>query len=324
MQRVLVLGRIHQAGIERLTEAGRFDIVERPDNPPDLKALVPDVDAIIVRTTRIDRPLIAAAGRLTLVARHGVGYDAVDVDALSERNIPLALVGDVNSTAVAEHALALMLDVAKFTTAYDRAIRQGEFRIRDRFAAVELSGRTVLIIGLGRIGRKVAALCRAFGMTVIGSDPFVSRGDAEALGVTLVEDWREQLPSVDVVTVHAPKLPGEGFLIGERELQAMKRGSILINVSRGGMVDEAALIRALDEGRLMGAGLDVFEREPLPPDDPLARHPAVVLSPHSAAFTQDCARRMSLACAENVIACHDGKLDPALVVNAQVLSPGKA
>ena len=299
-------------------------MIERPDNPPDLLTLASETDAIIVRTTRIDRPVIAAAGMLKLVARHGVGYDAVDVDALSERNIPLALVGDVNSTAVAEHALALMLDVAKFTTAYDRAIRQGEFRIRDRFAAVELSGRTVLIIGLGRIGRKVAALCRAFGMTVLGSDPFVSSEDAERLGITSVEDWRQRLPYVDVVTIHAPKLPGEGFLIGADELRAMKPGAILINVSRGGMVDEAALIQALDKGRLMGAGLDVFEREPLPADDPLARHPWVVLSPHSAAFTQDCARRMSLACAENVIACSDGKLDPALVVNLQVLHQGKA
>lgn len=319
MYKVLVLGKIHEAGVERLRQAGGFEVIERKDNPPDLQSLVADADVIIVRTTRIDQNLVDRSPKLRLVARHGVGYDAVDVAALTARSVPLALTGDVNSTAVAEHALSLMLALAKQTVQFDRAIREGNFAIRDGFSAFELSGRTLLVIGLGRIGRKVARLAQAFGMSVLASDPFVSAADAEQLSVRLVADWRAALGEADFVSIHAPKLPDTRYLIGALELAAMKPGSVLINVSRGGMVDETALVEALDSGHLAGAGLDVFEREPLPADDPLARHPAVVLSPHSAAFTQECVRRMSLACAENVIAFAAGRIDPGLVVNPQIL-----
>lgn len=319
MHKVLVLGKIHEAGIERLRQSGDFDIVERKDNPQDLHSAAADADMIIVRTTRIDQKLLDQSPKLKMVARHGVGYDAVDVAALTARGVPLALTGDVNSTAVAEHTLALMLAVAKQVVPFAMAIRAGDFAIRDHFSAFELGGRTVLIIGLGRIGRKVARLAQVFGMDVIASDPFVSADDAGRLSVKLVADWRAVLGDVDFVSIHAPKLPDTRYLIGSAELAAMKPGSVLINVSRGGMVDEAALLEALDRGHLAGAGLDVFEREPLPADDPLAMHPALVLSPHSAAFTGECARRMSLACADNVIDFTAGRLDRGLVVNPQTL-----
>jgi len=314
-----VLGKIHDAGLARLRESGTFDLVERPDNPPDLMRQVRDADAIIVRTTPINIPLLDEAGKLKLVARHGVGYDAVNVAALTERGIPLALVGDVNSNAVAEHTLALMLALAKRVVAYDGAIRRGEFSVRDSFEATELSGRAVLILGFGRIGRRVAQLCAAFGMEVVVYDPIVPAAEVEARGCRAVSDFVEALPEADYVSIHAPKLPGAEHLIGEAELRRMRGSAFLVNVSRGGMVDEAALVRALDEGRLSGAGLDVFEREPLPGDHPLARNEKIVLSPHSAAFTQECARRMSIACAQNVIAFAAGRLDPQLVVNPEVL-----
>ena len=319
MHKVLVLGKIHEAGIERLKHSGGFEVIERKDNPQDLHSAAADADMIIVRTTKIDQALLDHSPRLKLVARHGVGYDAVDVAALTARNVPLALTGDVNSTAVAEHALALMLAVAKQVVRYDRAIREDNFAIRDGFSAFELSGRTLLIIGLGRIGRKVARLAQAFGMQVIASDPFVSASDAEQIGVGYVADWRPSLSRADFVSIHAPKLPDTRYLVGAPELAAMKPGSVLVNVSRGGMVDETALVEMLERGHLAGAGLDVFEHEPLPADDPLARHPGVVLSPHSAAFTQECAMRMSLACADNVISFIAGKLDPSVVVNRQIL-----
>ncbi len=319
-QKVLVLGKIHDAGVNRLREAGTFEIVERPDNPPDLFEQARDTDAIIVRTTPINPPLLIAARTLKLVARHGVGYDAVDVAALTGRGIPLALVGDVNSTAVAEHTLALMLSLAKRVPTYDKAIRSGHYAVRDSFAATELAGRTVLVLGFGRIGRLVAKLSAAFGMDVLVYDPVVPRADVEAQGYRSAADVAQALPAADYVTIHAPKIPGAKHLIGNAEIERMKAGAFLINVSRGGMVDEEALVRALEEKRLAGAGLDVFEEEPLPPDHPLARNEKVVLSPHSAAFTQECAERMALACAENVIAFAAGRLDPRLVVNPEVLS----
>ena len=321
MWNVLVLGRIHAEGMARLEQANDFRLIERSDNAPDRFEQAADADAIIVRTTPIDRPLLAHAPRLKIVARHGVGYDAVDVDALTERGIPLALVGDVNSTAVAEHTLALMLALTKQVIEYDRAIRTGNYSVRDSFAARELGGRTILIVGFGRIGRQVARLCEAFGMTVIVADPLVPAFEIESAGFRAVPDFRQALGEVDFVSLHAPKLPETRSLIGQRELAAIKRGAWLVNVARGGMVDEQVLVAAVQSGQLGGAALDVFETEPLPPDHPLAREPRIILSPHSAAFTDECAERMAVACAQNVIAAAGGRLDPALVANGAVLAP---
>jgi D-3-phosphoglycerate dehydrogenase len=275
--------------------------------------------AIIVRMTKIDAELIDAAPNLTFVARHGVGYDTVDVEALTRRGIPLALTGDVNSGAVAEHALGLMLALAKRIPAYDQAVRTGRYSIRDSFSACELDGRTVLVIGFGRIGRKVARLCDAFGMTVLVADPFVDAGAIESLDYRYAGDLNSALEQADFVSVHVPKGPDTAHLIGKAQLDRMRRGAFLINVSRGGLVDEAALLAALDAGRLGGAALDVFEVEPPPDDYALLKHPGVVLTPHSAAFTGECSARMALACAQNVINFVSGRIDPELVVNPETL-----
>lgn len=319
MKKVLVLGKIHQAGIDRLREAG-FAIAELPDHPAGLIDHVSDADAIVVRMTRIDAPVIEAAAKLRVVARHGVGYEAVDVDALTGRGIPLALVGDVNSGAVAEHTLALMLGLAKLVVAHDQATRKGDFAIRDTFSARELSGKTVLVVGFGRIGREVARRCACFGMSVIAADPFVEPSAVEAAGYAHVSDFHEVLGRAEYVTIHIPKPSGGAYLIGAVELAAMKPEASLLNLSRGGVVDEAALREALVAGRLRSAALDVFEDEPPSPDNPLFDLDSVIVSPHSAAFTEECARRMALACAENVIAAFEGRLDPDLVVNREILS----
>ena len=317
--KIAILGKINDVGVRQLAEDGRFDIVERPDHADDRLAVTSDVDGIIVRMTKIDQELVDQAPRLKIVARHGVGYDTVDVDALNGRGIPLALVGDVNSGAVAEQTLALMLALAKKIQFLDQAVRQGRFSERDRFAATELHGRTCLVLGFGRIGRKVAALCRAFGMDVRVYDPFVEAAAISGLGYIPVGDWREILDEVDVVTVHAPKSEGTENLIGAPELNAMKAGSWVINVARGGLVDETALYDALQSGHLGGAGLDVFATEPPEPDNPLFGCENVVFSPHSAAFTRECSARMATACARNIIDYFDNRLDPALVVNPAVL-----
>jgi D-3-phosphoglycerate dehydrogenase len=318
MPHVLVLGKIHRAGIDRL-EAANCTIVELVERPDDLMSRVADADAIIVRMTRIDSAVIEAAPGLRIVARHGVGYEAVDVEALTGRGIPLALVGDVNSGAVAEHTLAMMLGLAKRLTAYDRATRAGNFEIRDTFSARELAGKTVLVIGFGRIGREVARRCACFGMSVIAADPFIEPAAVEAAGYTHVPDFHSALGRADYVSVHVPKSPGADYLIGAPELAAMKAEATVLNLSRGGVVDEDAVHDALIAGRLRGAALDVFEDEPPRQDNPLFALDSVIVSPHCAAFTEECARRMALACAENVLAAFDGKLDPGLVVNREVL-----
>lgn len=319
---VLVLGRIHQDGLDRLNAAEGINVVTRPDKPDDLEEVVSEADAIIVRITPITEAVVARAPKLKLVARHGVGYDAVDVEALSRRGIPLALVGDVNSGAVAEHTLALMLALAKQVGLQDAEMRKGNFAIRDAFAARELSGKTILVAGFGRIGRAVARLCQAFSMTVNVYDPYVPGDVIREAGFGHVPDFRAGLPEADWVTLHVPKTPETQSLLDAEALQMMKPGAMLINVARGGLVDEAALIGALESGHLAGAGLDVFEQEPLPADDPLTRSDKVLLTPHSGAFTEECVRRMAIICAENVLARRSGNLNPSLVVNAEVL--GKA
>ena len=319
---VLVLGKIDQAGVDLLRDGHGYNVVELPDHAPELPAHIANVDAIVVRMTRIDAALIGAAPALSIVARHGVGYEAVDVAALTRRRIPLALVGDVNSRAVAEHTLALMLAIAKRIVLHDRAMRNGNFGIRDDFAATELAEKAVLVIGLGRIGRAVARRCAAFDMSVYAFDPYVEHSEIRSLGYSPCENLDSAIAAADFVCVHVPKNAATRHLIGAEQIARMKESAAILNVSRGGIVDETALCAALERRALGGAALDVFEPEPPSKDSPLLALDSLVLSPHCAAFTQECGRRMALACARNVVAAVNGSLDPALVVNSEVLRPG--
>jgi D-3-phosphoglycerate dehydrogenase len=247
-----------------------------------------------------------------------VGYDAVDVAALSARRIPLCIVGDVNSRAVAEHALMLMLAVARRAVQHDQASRTGNWNIRNRFETVELDGKTLLLVGFGRIGRRVAELAHAFGMAVMAYDPFIKPDLLARHGVKPAADLLTALSQADVVSLHMPG-SAAGAVIWEEELNAMKPSAILINAARGGLVDETLLDRALREGRLSGAGLDVLVEEPPPPDHPLLSNPRVLISPHSAGLTAECAQRMAVQSVQNLLDFFAGRLDPSLVVNAAAI-----
>jgi len=319
LKKVLVLGKIVDAGLEILRAASDVEYIELPQHAPDLMEHVPDADAIIVRMTAITEDVVAAAPNLKIVARHGVGYERIDVPALTAKGIPLALVGNVNALAVAEHTLAMMLTVAKKFLPYDKATRTGNFGISDSFSATELNGKTILLAGFGRIGQEVAQRCKAFGMDVLIADPFVQAADVEAAGYRFTGDFKAALPEVDWVSIHIPKTPETENFIAAPEMAAMKEGAYLVNVSRGGMVDEAALYEALKSGHLRGAALDVFEPEPPGVDNPLFELDNFLASPHCGAFTEECAQRMSSACAHNVLAAFAGNLDPAVVVNKEVL-----
>jgi D-3-phosphoglycerate dehydrogenase len=257
---------------------------------------------------------IALARRLRIVSRHGVGYDAIDAKALKDRGIPLCIVGDVNSRAVAEHTLMLMLAVARRAARHDAAARNGNWNIRNRFETVELDGRTLLLLGFGRIGRRVAELARAFGMAVMAHDPFVKPDILAKHGVRPADDLYKALAQADYVSLH---IPGQstGAVISAPELAAMKPTAILINAARGGLVDEIALDHALREGRLFGAGLDVLTSEPPDAAHPLLSNDRVLISPHTAGLTDECAARMAVASVQNVIDFFAGRLDPALIVN---------
>ena len=320
MPHILVAGKIHEAGVTLLKCAPglTFDLVNEV-SVESYAPLVGKADAVLLRTQPMTAAIIAAAPKLKIVSRHGVGYDAVDVAALNARGIPLAIVGDVNSAAVAEHTLMMMLAAARRAVAHDAAARNGNWQVRNNFEAVELGGKTLLLVGFGRIGRRVAKLAQSFGMIVMAHDPFVSIPAFQEAGVETVPEIETALGLADFLSVHVPHSP-KGAVIGERQLARMKASAIVINTARGGLIDEAALDAALRGGRLGGAALDVLVEEPPRLDHPLLGNPRITLSPHAAGLTQECAARMAVSSVQNILDCFAGKLDPRLIVNADAIT----
>jgi D-3-phosphoglycerate dehydrogenase len=277
-------------------------------------------DAAILGVAPFTARIVEAAGRLKIVARHGVGYDSVDVEALSKAGVPLAVVGIANSVTVAEHSLFFMLALAKRARIYDREVRKGNWNVRFDPIAFDLAGRTVLILGFGRIGRRLVKRCVAMEMNVLVHDPYVIQDGIRTAGATPVADWRKVLANVDFVSVNCPKTKETDGMIGQGELAAMKKTAFVVNTARGGIVDEAALYDALKRNVIAGAGIDPFVVEPAKPDLPLFELDNVIVSPHSAGVTEESMFRMGAASAQNVVDCFDGKLDPANVTNPEVLA----
>jgi D-3-phosphoglycerate dehydrogenase len=284
MATVLVVEPLSQAGLDLLAE--RHELVYRPDcTRADLLLRVATADALIVRSgTQVDAEVFAAGERLRVVGRAGVGVNNIDVDAATRRGVVALNVPDGNTIAACEQTFALMLALARNIPAATASLRAGRWE-RERFVGVELRGKTLGVVGLGRIGQEVCRRAVAFGMRPVAYDPFVSAEVAEGLGARLAP-LAEVIAQADFLTLHTPLTAETRGLIGHRELAAMKRGAILINCARGGLVDEAALEGALREGRLGGAGLDVFTHEP-PGEHPLLALPNVVATPHLGASTRE-------------------------------------
>lgn len=321
MTRLLVAGKLHPAGeamIDSLRRAGHHvDYV--PDQ--DERAFVPylpEADALAIRTQPLDAGMIASAGRLRIVSRHGVGYDAVDVEALNERHIALTVVGDVNSVSVAEHAMMQLLAGAKRVVAADHAVREsGQWGWRNALEARELCGKTLLVIGFGRIGQRLARMAGAFDMRVIGYDPYLPVGRWPEDLATPVTSLQQALGEADFISVHIP--PGSSPLLGPEEIDAMKPGVVLSNTARGGVIDEAALAGALSRGDVAFAGIDVFGTEPPRDGHPLVGSDNTLLSPHIGGLTDEAAERMAIACLRNAIDYLDGSINPDLIVNREAI-----
>ncbi|KAA5828340.1 phosphoglycerate dehydrogenase [Saccharopolyspora hirsuta] len=268
----------------------------------DMLDRVPEAEALIVGMDRIDREVFEAAPRLKVVAKHGVGYDNIDLDAAREAGVRVVYAPGSNSRAVAELTFGLLLDVARGITANDRGVRAGGW---PKTFGGELAGRSLGIIGFGRIGRLVAGYATAFGMTVAAHDPFLP---AEAFGDVPAVDLDTVLDS-DVVSLHLPATPGAEPLLDRDRLAAMRPGAILLNAARGGLVDESAAAELLSSGHLAGAGFDAFAVEPLA-DSPLRTAPNVVLTAHIGACSREANRTMGVAVAEGVLAVLNGTEPP--------------
>lgn len=317
---VVLTEPLPEAGMCRLRAGAglRLRILESPEERL-LAEAVTDADGLIMTMERpaLTADIVERARSLRVVSRFGAGYDNCDAAALTRRGIPLATTGAANAVTVAEHALYLMLALAKRGPRLDRAVRQGAWP--RGFGAVELSGATCLVVGYGRIGREIARRAAAFDMRILISDPFVKPEEVARDGHAIMSLARA-LPQADFVVLAVPLTAATRGLIGASELGCMKRGAFLVNVARGAVVDQGALAAALAEARLAGAGLDVLEVEPPPPGEPLLSREDVVLTPHTGAYVRSAYDRMAVVCAENLLTGLAGRLDPIFVVNRQVLA----
>ena len=314
--RILVAEAIAPEGVAALEAVHRVD-VRTGLSAEELRSNVADYDALIVRSgVDVDAELIAAGTRLQVIGRAGVGVDNVDLDAATRAGITVVNAPTGNTIAAAEHTIALLLALARRVAAADASLRRGEWS-RSKLQGVQLRGRTLGIIGLGKIGMAVAERARGFGMTLLGSDPFVTSDQAGLRGVELVS-LDALLERSDAITVHVPLTRGTTSLIDARAIAQMKQGAFVLNVARGGIVDEAALAEALRAGRIAGAGIDVFEAEP-PTGSPLLEAPNTVLTPHLGASTVEAQVAVAEEIAEQVLDVLAGR--PAqYAVNAPLLS----
>ena len=269
-----------------------------------------DTDAIIVRVARCDGHAIENSPRLKVIGRTGVGYDSVDVKKATELGIPVVITPGANSRSVAEHAIAMMVSLSKCLYEYQLEMGKGNWEIRNARKAFEFEGKKVGILGMGAIGREVCKMAHGLGMEVLGYDPFLSRERIESLGAEYFENYEELLCKADFVTVHVPLTDETRGMISMKQMKEMKKSAIIINCSRGGIVDEKDLYNALAEGIVGGAGLDVYGQEPVDVNNPLLTLENVVASPHSAAQTQEAVIKMAQMCVKGCLAILDGKKWP--------------
>ncbi|OYT40572.1 MAG: 3-phosphoglycerate dehydrogenase [Desulfurococcales archaeon ex4484_58] len=300
--KVLVAAPIHEKAVELLREKG-FEVIYREEPDEDeLVKLIRDVEVLIVRSKPIvTRRVIMAGDKLRIIARAGVGLDNIDLEAARERNIKVINAPEAATNSVAELAIGLMLAVLRKIAYSDRMMRSGEW-VKKKAMGYELGGKTLGIVGMGRIGRTVARIAyHGFGMRIIYYDVVRCKREFEEEVKAKYVDLETLFRESDIVTLHVPLTPETRHLVNEDKLRLMKKTAILINTSRGGVVDTNALVKALSEGWIAGAGLDVYEEEPLPPNHPLTRLDNVVLTPHIGASTYEAQEKAGITVVEKII-----------------------
>ena len=315
MKKVLLSQAINPAGMKVLE--GKVEPVILADSTVEtIKKIVADVEGIILRTNiKVTREIIEAAPCLKIISRTGAGVDNVDVTAATEKGILVCDTPGVNSNSVAEQTLAILLGLAKQLKIMDKAVCEGNWKIRNAGKAVDVEGKTLGLIGIGRIGSLVAYKCRlAFNMKVIAYDPYVKQAE----GIELYPNLDQVFKEADFISIHVPYTKETHHLVNAKLLNLMKPDAYFINTARGPLVDEKALIEALEKGSIAGAGLDVFEKEPPSPDNPLLRFNNVIITPHSSALSRECVMKVHITAAQAVVDFFNGK-KPRSVFNEEGL-----
>lgn len=285
--KILVSDPLSEEGLKILKEVKDFQVDVRTELKPEaLKEAIKDYDALIVRSaTKVNKDIINAAGKLKVIGRAGVGLDNVDSEAATQKGIIVMNTPGGNTISTAEHTVSMILSLSRNIPQANVSTRAGEWK-RSKFMGVELYNKTLGIIGLGRIGKEVAKRCLSFGMKILAYDPFLSREAAETLGVEVAE-LTDIFERADYITVHVPLTEETRHMISENEISRMKKGVRIINCARGGIIDEAALVNAVKEGKVAGAAIDVFEKEPLSADSPLLKSDNIIVTPHLGASTEE-------------------------------------
>ncbi len=311
MKKILIIQPIHQEGIKLLQNnfEYEFEVVENIEIN-FLKNKIKNCDGVSIRTAKLSGEVIEAANNLKIISRHGVGYDNIDLKVSKQKNITLAITATANAVAVAEHVMFMILNISKRGNMYDDTVKSGKFNERNKLPkTVELWNKNILIAGFGRIGQALIKRCLGFEMNVFVYDPYVSKEFIEKEGGTKVEDLSEASKDMDAISLHIPLNNETKNIVNYELLKSMKKNCIIINAARGGIVNEVDLDRALNEDLIFGAGLDVFETEPPIENNPLLQNKKVFLSPHTAAFTEECMTRMGKETVQNIFDFFDGNLE---------------
>tara|TARA_Y100000816_G_scaffold236273_1_gene182091 strand:- start:12 stop:968 length:957 start_codon:yes stop_codon:yes gene_type:complete len=316
VKKILIIQEIHKYGIDLLKNNKNFEYEITDGNDEKiLKEKIKHCDAVTIRTAKLPAEVIKNAKKLKIISRHGVGYDNIDLKAAKENNTTISITSTANAVAVAEHVMFMLLNISKRKDMYDKTVKSGEFMERNKLPkTIELWSKNILIIGFGRIGKSLIKRCLGFEMNVYVYDPFVSKEDIESLGGKKIEDLKEGVKKMDAISLHIPLNEKTKNIVNHELLKNMKKNCIIINASRGGVINENDLNKSLNENKIFGAGLDVFDKEPPDNDNPLLKNDKTFLSPHTAAFTEECMVRMGKETIQNIIDFFEKKLEKSKIV----------
>jgi D-3-phosphoglycerate dehydrogenase len=314
-KKILVIQNIHQEGINLLKGNSSYEFEIFDEINEDLKQKIVDCDAISIRTAKLPNEIISSAKKLQVISRHGVGYDNIDLKSTKEIGATLTITATANAVAVAEHVMFMLLNISKRKDMYDQSVKLGKFNDRNKLPkTIELWGKNILIAGFGRIGQALIKRCLGFEMNVYVYDPYINDEKIKSLGGKKVNDLKEAVKEMDAISLHMPLNDETKNIINYDLLRSMKTNCIVINAARGGIINEVDLDKALRENLIFGAGLDVFETEPPKSDNPLLKNDKVFLSPHTAAFTEECMIRMGKETIQNIIDFFEKKLDKSKII----------
>ncbi len=316
MYKVAIIEKIHSDGLEFLKKKNNFDFDVIDDvSEENLIKVLPNYDACTLRVSKLDSNILKHCKKLKVISRHGVGFDNVDTNFLKKSGITLLITATANARAVAEHVIYMMLTISKGFNIYDNEVRKGNFKSNsNKITTYELFKKNIMIFGFGRIGKILAELCKAFEMKIKIYDPYIDKKIIENFGYKKIDNYKEEINNSDYISLHLPLKKDTKNLINFDIMKNMKKNSIIINTSRGGIVNENDLNKALNEKLIFGAGLDVFEKEPILNDNPLIKNKRVLLSPHTATFTEECKSRMSIETVKNIVDFFSNKINKSMVV----------